>query len=52
MLLVGGSRETHEQMQETAIRFGEALEKQGKTLPEVSVPEVIELLRAAHDRSR
>lgn len=52
MVLVGGSRETHEQMQETAIRFGEALEKRGKKLPEVTVREAIELLREAHDRTR
>jgi predicted Rossmann-fold nucleotide-binding protein len=30
MVLFGGSQETHGRMQETAIRFGEALEKQGK----------------------
>ena len=28
-LLVGGSAETHERMQETAIKFGEALERRG-----------------------
>lgn len=52
MVLVGGSRETHDQMQETAIRFGEALEKRGKQLPEVTVREAIDLLREAHGRSR
>lgn len=52
MVLVGGSRETHEHMQETAIRFGEALEKRGKKLPEVTVREAIDLLREAHERSR
>jgi hypothetical protein len=52
MVLVGGSRETHERMQETAIRFGEALEKIGKKMPEVSVREAIDLLREAHERSR
>ena len=31
-LLVGGSAETHERMQETAIRFEEGLERRGKTL--------------------
>jgi hypothetical protein len=44
-LLVGGSAETHERMQDTAIRFGEALERRGKTLPEASVEEVVDLLR-------
>ena len=52
MILVGGSRETHEQMQETAIRFSEALEKRGKALPEASLPEVIDILRESLERSR
>jgi hypothetical protein len=52
MLLLGGSRETHERMQETAIRFGEALEKKGKKLPEVGVREALDLLREAHEKSR
>jgi hypothetical protein len=51
MVLVGGSKETHERMQEVAIRFGEALEKQGKALPEASVREVIDLIREAHERA-
>jgi hypothetical protein len=50
MVLVGGSEETHGRMQETAIRFAEGLEKRGKTLTEVSVKEVADLLRAAHDK--
>jgi hypothetical protein len=48
-LLVGGSAETHERMQDTAIRFGEALERRGKTLPEASAEEVVDLLREALD---
>ncbi len=52
MVLVGGSKETHERMQEVAIKFGEALERRGKKLPEASVREVIELLREAHDKAR
>ena len=51
MTLVGGSAETHEKMQETAIRFGENLEKRGKTLREASVREVIDLLRDAIERT-
>ena len=51
MVLVGGSAETHEKMQETAIRFGENLEKRGKTLREASVREVIDLLRAAIEKT-
>jgi hypothetical protein len=46
-LLVGGSAETHERMQETAIRFEEALERRGKALAEAEVGEVIDLLHEA-----
>jgi hypothetical protein len=49
-LIVGGSAETHEQMQDTAIRFGEALRRKGKKLPETSVEEAIDLLRDSIDR--
>jgi hypothetical protein len=44
-LLVGGSAETHEHMQDTAIRFGEALRKRGKSLKETSTEEALDLLR-------
>ena len=52
MVLVGGSQETHERMQETAVRFAEGLEKRGKKLPEASVGEVLDLLREAHEKAR
>ena len=48
-LIVGGSEETHERMQETAIRFEEALEQRGKTLEDADVREVIDLLHAARE---
>jgi hypothetical protein len=48
-LLIGGSAETHERMQDTAIRFGEALRKRGKTLEEASADEAIDLLRESLD---
>jgi hypothetical protein len=48
-LLVGGSADTHEQMQDTAIRFGEALRRKGKSLRETSAEEAIDLLRDAMD---
>jgi hypothetical protein len=44
-LLLGGSADTHENMQETAIRFGEALRRKGKTLRETSADEALDLLR-------
>ena len=46
-VLVGGSKETHERMQETAIRFAEGLERIGKKLPEVSQRQAVDLLREA-----
>lgn len=51
MVLVGGSADTHERMQETAIKFGEGLEKRGKKLSEASVEEVIDLLRDAIEKT-
>ena len=51
MVLVGGSAETHERMQETAIKFGEGLEKRGKKLPDASVGEVMDLLREAVEKT-
>jgi len=46
-LLIGGSAETHERMQDTAIRFGEALRRKGKTLREASADEALDSLREA-----
>jgi hypothetical protein len=46
-LLVGGSAETHERMQETVVRFEEALDKRGKQLRDVSPEEAVDLLRDA-----
>lgn len=44
VLLVGGSQETHERMQETVIRVGEALELKGKRLRDVSGAELADLI--------
>jgi hypothetical protein len=49
-LLMGGSAETHERMQDAAIYFNEALERRGKTLPETSAEEALDLLRESLDR--
>jgi hypothetical protein len=46
-LLVGGSEETHEHMQDAAVRFEESLRKRGKRLQETSPEEAAELLRKA-----
>jgi hypothetical protein len=49
MVLVGGSQETHEQMQDVVIRFNESLEQRGKRLQDASLDEVVELLHKASD---
>jgi hypothetical protein len=49
MVLVGGSAETHERMQDTAIRFEESLRRRGKRLKDTTVEETAELLRQAHE---
>lgn len=41
--LLGGSRETHERMQDAAVKFGESLENRGKRLEEMSPEEAVEL---------
>jgi hypothetical protein len=42
-ILVGGSDSTHGHMQETAIKFSEALRQTGKTLKQTTLEQVIEL---------
>lgn len=49
MLLVGGSKETHEKMQDVAIHFYDSLKKRGKRLQETPPEEVVELLHKAMD---
>ena len=49
-VLVGGSAETHERMQDTAIHFNEELKRRGKTLQETCTREAIELLLRSMDR--
>jgi hypothetical protein len=48
-LIVGGSQETHERLQETAIKFEEALQERGKRLQDAEVGEVIDLLHKAQE---
>lgn len=49
-LLMGGSQETHEKMQDVAIRFSESLKDRGKRLQDASLEEVVDLLHKAVDR--
>jgi hypothetical protein len=48
--LVGGSQETHERMQDVAIRVSESLKDKGKRLQDSCPEEVIDLLREAMDQ--
>jgi hypothetical protein len=50
ILLVGGSRETHECMQEISIKVNESLRERSKRLREAAVEEVIELLQRATEQ--
>ncbi|MDO5308730.1 MAG: hypothetical protein Q4G03_04490 [Planctomycetia bacterium] len=42
--LVGGSEQTHEVMQETAVKVNEKLERRGKTLDDVSPEELRDVI--------
>jgi hypothetical protein len=46
-VLLGGSDETHERMQDVVIRFTESLQERGKALPETDPDEALDLLRDA-----
>ncbi len=50
ILLVGGSQETHERMQDVAIRVAESLKDKGKRLQDASPQEVFDILAKAMDR--
>ena len=49
-LLVGGSQETHERMQDVAIHVTETLKDKGKRLQDAELQEVIDLIQDAMDR--
>src|SRR4051812_8622149 len=49
-LLMGGSAETHERMQDVAIHVTESLETKGKRLQDAAAEEVIDLIRKAMER--
>lgn len=50
ILLVGGSQETHERMQDVAIRVSESLKDKGKRLQDASPEEVFDIVQRAMDR--
>ncbi len=49
-LLLGGSSDTHEVMQETAIKLNEELKSRRTTLDAVSAPELRDILHLVHDQ--
>jgi hypothetical protein len=44
-VLIGGSKGTHERMQDTAVRVNERLKKRGKRLEDASPDEIVDLVR-------
>jgi len=49
--IVGGSKETHERMQDVAIHVTESLGNKGKRLRDAEVQEVLELLQKALEKA-
>jgi len=49
-VLVGGSAETHAQMQETAIKINEHLDRRGKRLEDVSIGELRDICREVTEK--
>ena len=49
-LLVGGSSETHERMQDMVVRMSERVKRKGKSLRELSKDEFADLARESLDR--
>ncbi len=45
--LIGGSKDTHEVMQETALKINEELDRRHKRLEDITPPEFVEILRKA-----
>ena len=50
-LLVGGSKQTHEIMQETAVRVNEQLEKKGKRLADLEPEEFRDVMAEAVEKT-
>ena len=50
-LLVGGSKQTHELMQETAVRVNEQLEKKGKRLVDLEPNEFRDVMAEAVEKT-
>ena len=48
-VLYGGSEETHEKMQETALRFNEGVDRRGKNLKDLNRRELDEIVEEISD---
>ncbi|MDO5552679.1 MAG: hypothetical protein Q4G68_02845 [Planctomycetia bacterium] len=48
--LIGGSKDTHEFMQETAVKVNETLDQRGKRLDDVSGDEFRDIIQEVADR--
>jgi hypothetical protein len=48
--LLGGSAETHEAMQETAVKFNEELDRRGKQLAEIEPREFADIIHKVQPR--
>ena len=48
-VVLGGSAETHERMQDTVVRFEEALKRSGQPLTETPAEQAVDMLREAMD---
>lgn len=49
-VLYGGSQETHERMTDTAVDVNDQLRKRGKTLPQATIDELLDMFRAAQTK--
>ena len=49
-VLVGGSEDTHERMQDVAIHVTESLKTKGKRLQDAEIQELLDLVQMALDR--
>ena len=48
--LLGGSQPTHERMQETCMRFNEALVRRGTSLNEIEIEEARRIIKEIEDK--
>ena len=52
VLLVGGSEETHERLQDVSIKFNDSLKERGKRVQDAEIKEIIDLIHKAFEAAR